>query len=139
MLHQIQHPGPAPGRVNVVRAKEPRGAKAKLVKRDPHDHQRQEKGRRGQSDKAYMYYQTKHGKPIVGGHVSRPGSETFAYIEEVPLLTSLQSEISQPPGPAVASVAEQMRLLSEANIQYLVLDKDFLSDANEANWKTWLI
>ena len=91
----------------------------------------------GRSDKTYMLYQLTHGQPIVEGHISRPAPEAFSFINHVPLLR--HSHDQRHPPTHVANVSDQLQLLAEANIPYLILHKQFLSPAQIANWRQWLI
>ena len=94
---------------------------------------------RALSDKAYMYYQLSHGKPIVEGHVSRMTGEVFIFIDSIPLLKRLRPSRSGTPDPELANVSEQLRPLAEANVRYLILHKKFLLPEEVAAWKGWLI
>jgi hypothetical protein len=80
---------------------------------------------RASPDKAYMYYQTRHGKPLVEGHVSRPPDKAFDFIDQVPLLRYMRPVEITTPDPALVNVSEQMRQLAAANIRYLILHKTF--------------
>ncbi len=94
---------------------------------------------RAAPDKAYMYYQTRHGKPLVEGHVSRSPDDAFNFIEQVPLLRSIRPVEITIPDPTITNVSEQMRQLASADIRYLILHKAFLSDEQVNVWKTWLV
>jgi hypothetical protein len=94
---------------------------------------------RASPDKAYMYYQTRHGKPLVEGHVSRPPDDAFDFIEQVPLLRGLRPVGITTPDPELSNVSQQMRQLAAANIRYLILHKDFLSGEALDAWKRWLV
>ncbi len=75
-------------------------------------------------DKWYMQYQTIHEKPLVTGHVSRLPREAFHFLDSVPLLRDLQQR-DQLPDPALTAVGEQLRLLHEAGVRYLLIHKAF--------------
>ena len=92
---------------------------------------------RAQPNKQYMFYQLTHGKALVEGHVSRPPAEAYAFIERIPLLNHLGPDEKLPPD--MANVSEQLRPLAQANIPYLILHKAFLSAAEVAAWRSWLI
>jgi len=94
---------------------------------------------RANPDKAFMRYQLVHGKPIVEGHVSRLSTEAFNFINRVPFLSYLRLSGEDTPDPDIVNVAQQLRLLSESNIRYLILDKAFLSKEEVEIWKAWLI
>ncbi len=89
-------------------------------------------------DKWYMQYQTDHGIPIATGHVSRLPRESSAFLDSVPFLANLE-ERDQIPDPAITDVAQQLRLLSDAGIRYLILHKAFANEGLQAVWRDWLI
>ena len=91
----------------------------------------------GRSDKTYMLYQLTHGQPLVGGHISRPSQDVFAFIDSVPLLRDSLDQRNPPDD--VFNVSDQLNLLAEANIPYLILHKQFLRPNQVANWRQWLI
>ena len=88
-------------------------------------------------DKEYMLYQLTHGKPLVGGHVSRLPREALAFINSVPLLQQAQENNGSP--EALVNVSYQMGLLAQADVRYLVLHKKFLSQEQALAWQAWLI
>lgn len=88
-------------------------------------------------DKEYMLYQLTHGKPIVGGHVSRLPGEALAFIDSIPLLQQTQGRSR--PAAGLVNVSQQMNLLAQADIRYLVLHKKFLSHEQELAWQAWLM
>lgn len=88
-------------------------------------------------DKWYMVYQIQHGKPIVGGHVSRMPREAFDFIKTVPILDSILQNDARADFN-ITNVTEQMRLLSQANVRYLVLHKQFANEGLQAMWRDWL-
>jgi hypothetical protein len=88
-------------------------------------------------DKWYMQYQTDHGLPLATGHVSRLPREATAFLDSVPFLADL-AERDQLPDPAYADVTQQLKLLSDAGIRYLVIHKDFANDGLQAIWRDWL-
>jgi hypothetical protein len=94
---------------------------------------------RASPDKAYMYYQTRHGKPLVEGHVSRPPDNAFDFIDQVPLLHNMRPADITTPDPGLINVSEQMRQLAAANIRYLILHKAFLSTGEIDLWRSWLV
>ena len=88
------------------------------------------------ADKFFMYYQMEHGKPIVGGHVSRQPRESIAYMVNSPFLNEMfyRREMD----PALVDVAHQLRYLADANVRYLILHKNFVSAEKIEAWKDWL-
>lgn len=88
------------------------------------------------ADKFYMYYQMEHGKPIVGGHVSRQPRESIDYMVNSPFLNDMfyRREMD----PALVDVTHQLHYLADANVRYLVLHKNFVSAEKIKAWKDWL-
>jgi hypothetical protein len=89
-----------------------------------------------QTAKYYMYYQTLHGKKIVGGHVSRTPPEALAFMQghdliwSVCTLGSIDSEITD--------ISRQFDQLAEVDIRYLVLHKDRVSPNLAEQWRDFL-
>ncbi len=88
------------------------------------------------ADKHFMAYQTIHGKPLVGGHVSRLPEEAFAFVDNSALLAGLR-EVGFVDA-SVLDVSRQMQQLADANIRYLVLHKVFMDPDRLAAWQDWL-
>ena len=88
-------------------------------------------------DEQYMYYQFVHGKPLVGGHVSRPPAETFAFINTVPFLRD--SGLALEPLVDMYDIGRQLNLLAAQDVRYLILHKQFLSVEQQAAWRDWLV
>ncbi len=91
---------------------------------------------RTRPDKAYMFYQLTHHKPIVEGHVSRIPREALDFIERSPLLNGLQYGASL--DSSLKLVGSELRYLADAGIRYLILHKEFLSETEVNNWREWL-
>lgn len=89
-------------------------------------------------DKWYMHYQTQHGLPIATGHVSRLPREAGAFLNSVPLLKNLP-ERDQLPDQAIGDIAQQLRLLANAGIEYIILHKRFANEGLQAAWREWLV
>ena len=88
-------------------------------------------------DKEYMLYQIAHGKPIIGGHVSRLPAEALTFIKSVPFLQQAQGQ--RVPPMNLVNVSQQMAQLAQADIRYLVLHEKFLRQEQEDAWQEWLI
>ena len=88
-------------------------------------------------DKWYMQYQTAHGKPLATGHVSRLPREASYFLDSVPLLKNLRQR-DQLPDPELTAVSEQLELLHEAGIRYLIIHKEFANEGLQAVWRDWL-
>ena len=84
-------------------------------------------------DKRYLYYQTVHQKPIVGGHISRPLPGTYDFIETHPLLCQLFEgslvDVTTEP------VMQQVESLAGMGIRYVVLHKGRSPADLEENWR----
>jgi hypothetical protein len=78
-----------------------------------------------------------HDKPLVEGHVSRPLPAALAFIESVPLLAERGTFGDAVPDQA--NVTEQLRLLEEANVRYLVLNKRWHDVARLEAWRDWIV
>jgi len=86
--------------------------------------------------KSYMEYQTTHGKAMVEGEISRVPSEARAFIDASPFLSKLREDNTM--DPELADVTQQLRQLAEANIRYLILDKNFAEASQLELWQDWL-
>jgi hypothetical protein len=89
-----------------------------------------------QRAKYYMYYQTIHGKKIVGGHVSRTPREASQFMDEHGLIRSLGRAGSVDTG--VTDISRQFDRLAEIGIRYLVLHKDQVSLDLAKEWEAFL-
>ncbi len=87
-------------------------------------------------DKNYMRQQITHGKPIVEGHISRPTGEAFAFLDSSPFLHTLRVENKM--DPFLDNVTEQLRVLAEANVRYLVMHKMLATPKQLEEWQRWL-
>lgn len=88
-------------------------------------------------DEQYMYYQFEHGKPLVGGHVSRPPAEMLSFINSVPMLRD--GGLALDPPEIIHNVGSQLEMLEQEGVRYLILHKQFLSESQQDAWKEWLI
>ncbi len=78
-----------------------------------------------QGDKSYLYYQTIHGHPITGGHISR-ADEPTKLIENNDILRA--GMVSMEPVPLPDDWETPLQELADAGIGYLVLDKILLAE-----------
>lgn len=74
--------------------------------------------------KRYMAYQTVHERPTVTGHVSRPPSDAYSFIEENDLLRSMWQG-RQPDG--VGDPQTDFAALAQAGVGYVVVHREELS------------
>lgn len=74
----------------------------------------------------YQFEQTRHGKPLIGGYLSRVSSRRLAGMtRRFPLLASLVTMSEGQPLPeadAQAFLAEGRKFIAEANVGYVVID-----------------
>ena len=87
-------------------------------------------------NKRHMFDQITHGKPIVNGKVARVPREALAFIDSSPFLKAVADDADFTKEQAVS---EQLRLLAEANVRYLVIHKDLLSTTDLINWREWIV
>lgn len=77
-----------------------------------------------------LYNQTRHGKPIIGGYLSRVSPRRVQRMrEDYPTLDALITLSEKPPlGPAVKARLDERgdRLVSQANVGYVVIDSRFI-------------
>jgi hypothetical protein len=82
-----------------------------------------------------MAYQLVHGKALVEGRIARPPDKAYNFMRSVPLLAhAINSD--EPPDERVV-MTQQLRLLADANVRYVVLHKTFLSQSNIDAWRDW--
>ncbi|MBK8048211.1 MAG: hypothetical protein IPK16_14465 [Anaerolineales bacterium] len=87
-------------------------------------------------DKFYMHYQIEHGRPMVGGHVSRPPRESIAYMDESPFLYDMLHQRVM--DLAVVDVTHQLQYLADAGVRYAILHKRMAPDEKIDAWMDWL-
>ena len=85
------------------------------------------------ADKRYLYYQTIHERPIVGGHISRPLPGTFDTIDASPLLSLLSDGL--PVDLEDEALAQEMANLGATGIRYIILHKGRAPAVLEADWR----
>lgn len=83
-------------------------------------------------DKRYLYHQTVHGMPIVGGHISRPLAGTYRFIEAHPLLKTIHDGTSLTMSDE--ELANEMHALADNDVSFIVLHKGRTSEELEINW-----
>ncbi|MCK4718709.1 MAG: hypothetical protein KAT70_08580, partial [Thermoplasmata archaeon] len=85
----------------------------------------------------YMFYQTIHGRPILGGHVSRLPPEALEFMSSIPLLkgTYEDGEIDT----SLPDVSFQLSRLSEAGFRYLVIHKTFATGRQLNAWRSYFL
>jgi hypothetical protein len=88
-------------------------------------------------DKWYMYAQTIHGRPMVGGHVSRVPANAQDFMDSVPLLSL--ARVSSPKEGELGDVTCQLQPLAEADVRYVLIHKDRASSDSIARWREWFV
>jgi hypothetical protein len=77
-----------------------------------------------------LYHQTRHGKPLIGGYLSRVSPRRVEQMrKDYPTLDALITLSERPPlGPEVAARLEERgdRLVSQGNVGYVVIDSRFI-------------
>jgi hypothetical protein len=88
-------------------------------------------------DKWYMYAQTLHGRPMVGGHVSRVPIHAHDFMDAVPLLTAARAGV--PTKGTLDDVSRQLEPLSENEVRYVLVHKYRLGADAVDRWKDWFV
>ncbi len=88
-------------------------------------------------NKRYMFYQLVHHKALVEGRVARPPETAIQFVKELPFLQNLLT--SKLPPADLANQSEQIGQLASANVEYIVLHRQFLSAEELAAWEDWFI
>lgn len=86
----------------------------------------------------YMFYQTAHGRPILGGHVSRLPSQAMEFTDSVPLVAGMYRSSTGGINTDVPDISRQLSLLSEAGFRYIVIHKGLARAALVDEWQTSL-
>ena len=80
-------------------------------------------------DKAYMFYQTLHGKPIHAGHMARIPEETFHFIRAVGLLNFVAHEGRVAPAREIVDVSQDLDILRANGFRFIIFHKRFAEGA----------
>lgn len=86
-------------------------------------------------DKWYMYAQTLHERPMIGGHVSRVPARAHDFIDSVPLLTIARK--SAPRDGELDDVSRQLAPLVGADVKYVIVHRDRASSSRVSAWREW--
>jgi hypothetical protein len=95
-------------------------------------------------DKIYMFNQIQHGKPIMGGHVSRLPAEANSFRESIPFLQPMLRqdawlvELEDWVSFADVDITRQFRRLADANVRYVVINKPLLTEGALERWIDWV-
>jgi hypothetical protein len=85
----------------------------------------------------YMFYQTVHGHPISGGHVSRLPSQALEFESSISLIDGLYRRggvNTEPP-----DISRQLTSLAEAGFRYIVVDKHLAKSEQMIEWRSYLM
>lgn len=89
-----------------------------------------------QEDKRYLYYQTLHEHKMTGGVISRASEDVFAFINDNPILRA--GAVDLPPVPLPEDTNLALQELSEANVQYLIVDKILMEGDELLHVQDWV-
>jgi hypothetical protein len=85
-------------------------------------------------NKYYMYTQTLHEHPMVGGHISRVPDQIYAFIEKTPILVTALA--GAPQEKTLDDVSQQLSPLVDANVRYTLIHKHRDPQVAEV-WREW--
>jgi hypothetical protein len=88
-------------------------------------------------DKWYMYAQTIHGRPMVGGHISRVPADAHDFIDGVPLLGFART--SPPEKGELGDVTHQLEPLAEVGVRYVLIHKYRAGPDTASRWREWFV
>ena len=89
-----------------------------------------------QATERYMYYQTRHGHPILGGHVSRLPQEALAFASSVPLVEGIYRDGGL--DTSASDISHQLSLLADAGFRYVVIHKDLERPEVVGEWQAYV-
>ncbi|MGD2144327.1 MAG: glycosyltransferase family 39 protein [Anaerolineae bacterium] len=84
----------------------------------------------------YMFYQTVHRRPILGGHVSRLPAEALDFASSVPLIADMYTEVAI--DTSLPDISRQLSLLAEADFKYVIIHKDLATEQQLRAWQVYL-
>jgi hypothetical protein len=93
-------------------------------------------GTRGHTE-YYMFYQTVHERPILGGHVSRLPPEALAFASSVPLIAGVYEEAPWRVCPP--DLSRQLSMLADAGFRYIITHKGIASQRKLDPWRSCLV
>jgi len=83
----------------------------------------------------YMFYQTEHERPILGGHVSRLPPEALNFASSVPLIADMYEEVAI--DTSLPDVSRQLSLLAAADFKYVIIHKDLAKAQQLRAWQDY--
>ena len=84
----------------------------------------------------YMFYQIVHGRPILGGHVSRLPAEALDFASSVPLIADMYRELAI--NTQLPDISRQLSMLAEAGFKYVIMHKDLATEQQLNAWRSYL-
>jgi hypothetical protein len=84
----------------------------------------------------YMFYQTHHEHPILGGHVSRLPPEALNFASSVPLIADMYTEVAI--DTSLPDISRQLGLLAEADFKYVIIHKALATEQQLDAWQSYL-
>ena len=88
-----------------------------------------------QATERYMFYQTEHERPMLGGHVSRLPPEALTFASSVPLVKDVYRGGRL--NTQVTDISHQLSLLKDAGFRYVVLHKQLAEPDIVDEWKAY--
>lgn len=85
----------------------------------------------------YMFYQTVHDHPILGGHVSRLSSQALEFESSVSLIDGIYKQGGLNTDPP--DISRQLHSLAEAGFRYIIVDKHLAKSEQMVEWRSYLV
>ncbi len=85
-----------------------------------------------QQAKYYMFFQTIHDHRIVGGHLSRPPDDKYAFVDANPLLGPLRAGLAPDPD---TDVEGELAALDAQGIRYIIVHKPLIPPHELEAWR----
>lgn len=89
-----------------------------------------------QRSKLYMFNQVFHQHPVLQGKTARFPEDTYAYLDNHPLLRTLRRANEM--NPDLTDVSRQLRHLAKDDVRYMILHKDEVSAKRLDRWQRYL-
>jgi hypothetical protein len=86
----------------------------------------------------YMFYQTTHSRPLLGGHVSRLPPHALEFASSVPLVEGMYRSQTGGINTEIPDISRQLSLLAGAGFRYIVLHKELAEPGLLAEWQSYL-
>ena len=89
------------------------------------------------STEYYMFYQTVHERPLLGGHVSRLPSEALDFASSVPLIAGMYEDLAI--DTSLPDISHQLSLLADVGFRYIIIHKELANEQQIGAWRDWLL